>query len=259
LISNYENLKDFLLYRSQPGLDNESLIPHIYTLINNKDLSGKELLDLLIIIGLKFPLEGEVASSYTARMKELLESDDKEVSLFFNLYDDMLNQDVIRPENEVSIINLLRTVNSQELQNYFNTVSEVHSKGFVHPDAIETVRAYYDAHEGLSQENECVRTIVMGYITRLINNLEVEAYSDLFEIYKIITEYIGIFSNEKFNQEVKDASLNYTKKCFDFYTDKRGKEYQEIKKFIASTFVELKFLTDKQVVEMFKVKRKPTA
>jgi hypothetical protein len=119
------------------------------------------------------------------------------------------------------------------------------------------VRAYYEGHEGLSQENECVRKVIMDYITRFLNNLDVESYPDYFEINKIITAYINVFSNERFNQAIKESSLAYVKKCFAVYTDKRSKDYQDIKKFVATTYVELGFLTEKHLVEMFKTRRKP--
>ena len=92
------------------------------------------------------------------------------------------------------------------------------------------MRSYYDGHQGLSQENECVRAVINGYITRFLNHLEVEQYTDYFEINKIITAYIGVFSNEKFNQGIKEASLNYVKSVSKKYTDKRSKDYQDIKK-----------------------------
>ena len=40
------------------------------------------------------------------------------------------------------------------------------------------------------------------------------------------------------------------------YTDKRGKDYQDIKKFVRTNFVDFGFLTEKQVVDLFKTKRK---
>jgi hypothetical protein len=55
---------------------------------------------------------------------------------------------------------------------------------------------------------------------------------------------------------VKESSMKYVTKCFEKYTDKRSRDYQDIKKFVSSTFVELGFLTEKQVVEMFKTRRK---
>ncbi len=258
LVASYHSLKDFLLYRTSDSLDNESLIPHIGNFLTNKSLRGKnEFLDIFIIIGLKFPLPEAMGQEYTNTFKEIVASDTKAVTNFFDLYDIMLNEAIIRPEDEIRLSNLIGNIDSVEVRSYFNTVGEIHSKGFVHADAIEAVRSFYDIHEGLSQENECVRAVIMGYITRFLDKLEPEQYADYFEINKIITAYIGIFSNERFNQAIKESSLNYVKRCFEVYTDKRSKDYQDIKKFVASTYLELGFLTQKQVVEMFKTKRKP--
>ena len=262
LISSYHSLKSFLLYRASHDLDNTSLISHLKDFIGNKNLSGStEHLDLLIITGLMFPMDEALKNAYTTTFSEVYNGDSKVISNFFMLYDDLLNDKeiAILPAHEMNLANLLKTIDSEELKAYFATVNEIHAKGFVHTDAIDAVRAFYDGHKGLSQENDCVRAVIMGYITRFLNNLEEDNYVDYFEINKIITAYIGIFSNEKFNQAIKESSLNYANKCFVKYTDKRSKDYQDIKKFVASSFVELGFLTEKQVIEMFKTKRKKTA
>ena len=65
-----------------------------------------------------------------------------------------------------------------------------------------------------------------------------------------------IFGNQQFNQDVEDSSMVYIKKLLKRYTDKRGKDYQDIKKFVSSTFVELGFMKEKEVVELFKTRRK---
>jgi hypothetical protein len=41
-----------------------------------------------------------------------------------------------------------------------------------------------------------------------------------------------------------------------FYTDKRGKDYQDIKKFVRAAFLDLGFMSDKELIELFKTKRK---
>ena len=259
LVAGYQPLKNFLLYRASHKLDNSSLIPHLHTIINNVEMQAtNEYLELMIILGLMFPMDKTISNDYNKAMITLLSNNDTNVVAFFKLYDQLLTEqsEILTPENEIALSNLLKGVESKEINNYFNTVNEVHSKGFVSPDSIEAVRNYYDNHKGLSNENECVRAVVMGYIKRFLGNLEPENYVDYFEINKIITAYIQVFSNEKFNQEIKEASLNYVNNCFTKYTDKRSKDYQDIKKFVATTFVDLGFLTDKQVVEMFKTKRK---
>jgi hypothetical protein len=50
--------------------------------------------------------------------------------------------------------------------------------------------------------------------------------------------------------------MNYVKKLLAFYKDKRSKEYQEIKKAVSSAFTELEFLTEKELIDLFKIKRK---
>ena len=65
-----------------------------------------------------------------------------------------------------------------------------------------------------------------------------------------------IFGNQQFNQDLEHLSMKYVRKLLKVYTDKRGKDYQDIKKFVASMFVELGFLKEKEVVELFKTRRK---
>lgn len=259
LIAGFQPLKNFLLYRASHKLDNSSLTPHLHSIITNKDMRGSaEYLEILIIIGLMFPLEENMRKDFNDTMKALLSNNENNVASFFRLYDQLLSDksEVILPENETALQNLLTGVESQEIINYFATVNEIHSKGFVHTDAIDAVRNYYDNHKGLSNENECVRAVIIGYVSRFLNNLEVENYADYFEINKVITAYIQIFSNEKFNQDVKEVSMHYVGKCFQKFTDKRSKDYQDIKKYVSTTFVDLGFLNEKQVVEMFKTRRK---
>ena len=73
---------------------------------------------------------------------------------------------------------------------------------------------------------------------------------------KLLPVYIGIFSNQQFNQDVKDLCMDYIGQLLKHYTDKRGKDYQDIKKFVSTVFVDLKFLMEKEVVEMLKTRRK---
>jgi hypothetical protein len=256
-VSNYPALKDFVLFRSKDGLDNDSLMPHIHNIITNSEFSGNEYLDMMILLGLKYRFTGQIAQDYTSKMKSLLTST-KEIDQFFDLYDHALIDLKATPADEQNIMTLLKSIDSDELKSYSNTVNELHTKGFTHVDAIDSIRAFYELHQGLSTENECVRTMVSGYIQTLLNNLEVTDFTEYFELNKIIVTYMNIFNNEKFNQEVKEVSMNYVKKCFVHFIDKRSKDYQDIKKFVSTSFVDMGFLTDKQVVEMFKTKRKPT-
>ncbi len=105
--------------------------------------------------------------------------------------------------------------------------------------------------------NECVRKVIFGYYTRLIKNLEDRDYNELINLArKSYPVYMKIFGNQQFVQDVEDTSMVYIKRILKKYTDKRGKDYQDIKKFVSSTFVELGFMKEKEVVELFKTRRK---
>ena len=132
----------------------------------------------------------------------------------------------------------------------------VHGKGYTHEEAQEAVKIFYNRHQGLSLINECVRKTIYNYIHRVMSNIGVGEYSEWFKLTRIFTVYVGIFVNQQFNQDVKDLFMRYVSKLLKTYTDKRGKDYQDIKKFVSTTFQDLKFLTEKQVVELFKTRRK---
>ena len=67
---------------------------------------------------------------------------------------------------------------------------------------------------------------------------------------------MGIFVNQQFNQDLKELSLQYMRLLLAYYTDKRGKDYQDIKRFVSSAFQDFGFLKEKEVVEIFKTRRK---
>ena len=96
---------------------------------------------------------------------------------------------------------------------------------------------------------------VREWAERMIH-LEEREYRDYFKISDVFIAYMHIFSNQHFNQRISDISLDYFKKLLVYFTDKRGRDYQDIKKFVSTVFVDLKFVTEKDVVEMFKTRRK---
>ena len=67
---------------------------------------------------------------------------------------------------------------------------------------------------------------------------------------------MGLFGNQHFNQDIKDLCMTYIAKLMVRFTDKRGKDYQDIKKFVSTVFSDLDFLQEKEVVELFKTRRK---
>jgi hypothetical protein len=145
---------------------------------------------------------------------------------------------------------------NDKLSDYYKLVDTIHDRGYVTDEVQEAVMIFHDRNEGLSVINECVRQTIYHYFARFIGNLEEKAYPDLFEISKLFPVYMRIFRNQHFNQGLKDLSMNFVNRLLVRYTDKRGKDYQDIKKFVSSVFVDYGFLKEKETIEMFKTRRK---
>ena len=164
--------------------------------------------------------------------------------------------DLFSTANEKSIASTISRDISDELTPYYNLMDVLLSRGFVAEETIDLVREYYFSNEGLSDQNSCLRSVVLNNLSGFLNNLPEEEYQEYFEINKTFSAYMDIFSNQKFNQDLKYLSLKYVKKLKAKYTDKRGKDYQDIKKFVMTTFQDLGFMTEKEIVELFKTRRK---
>jgi hypothetical protein len=157
------------------------------------------------------------------------------------------------------IIGLLDWSIEDELTRYYRLIEIVHSRGYVHDDTIEAVRNFYDQHEGLSTVNECLRRTIFRHFQRLMENLPEESYTDYFELNKTFALYMQLFNNQQFSLDVKKLSMHYVQRLLRKYIDKRGKDYQDVKKFVSHTFVELGFMTEKEIVELFKTRRRKKA
>ena len=251
-------LKSFLYYRSDKKKDNTSLLPHLKELFSTKEFYGeKEFVELILLCGFFYDLPKDIEKVMTSALNEMRETNKEFDEFFFNILEKMQESEhVISAENQKRFSNLVDKSKKDELSNYFKTLDIINSKGYIHESAIDAARDYYYQHEGLSIQNRCIRNAVFGNFRRVFGNLIPSEYAEYFELNKTITNYINIFSNQKFNQDVKTLSLVYIKKLIKFYTDKRGRDYQDIKKFVVSTFLDLGFMKQKQLTELFKTKRK---
>lgn len=252
------SLKTFLIYRTEKGFDNESIMPHIETFLGNKDFYQKrEFLELTILIAKSFTHSKSLSKSLVSVMDQFRSSYPDFNNEFFHILNDLIEEGVANSQaaSERLSSTVTRTSND-ELTEYFNLLDIIHAKGYVHEDSLEATRKYYDNHEGLSIQNECLRNTLLNYFAIFMRNLPLDDYAEYFEINKTFVAYISIFSNQEFNQAVKEISLVYVKKLKKKYTDKRARDYQDIKKFVRTTFVDLGFFKEKQVVEFFKTKRK---
>lgn len=252
-------LKSFILYRTNENFDNSSLMPHIKAFLKNEELRNeKSYLELLMIIAMTLDLQGDDSDVIKNALESLKDNYKGFEDTYFAVLDELYDIPEIHvaeaDKRVASVVDLLG--GKGDLTKYYEVVEEVHSKGYIHEDSIEAVRNFYYQHQGLSDENECLRKVIFSYFANFLLNLDPKNYTEYFEIMKTINVYIGIFSNQKFNLGVKEYSLKYIKKLIKTFTDKRGKDYQDIKKFVKTTFLDLNFMTEKELVELFKTRRK---
>ncbi len=255
----FSSLRSFLIVRTRrKTMDNSAVISEMEKLIANPAFQGtKEHTELMGIYANLYKLKKQekatLAGVFNKERQNNASFNETYLDFLLDAFESGLNIDAVA-DNRVS--ELIDNTIQDDIKDYYRLLDEVHGKGYVHQDAIEAVKVFYSQHEGVSVINECVRKVIYGYFARLINNLDVGQYKEMFELAKIFPVYIGIFSNEQFNQDVKGLCMKYIKTLLKKYTDKRGKDYQDIKKFVSVTFVELGFLKEKEVVELFKTRRK---
>ncbi len=251
------SLISFLEYRANRRFNNDSLLPLLDKLISNDALhADPDFLEILMITGMFYNINAESAKTISSILDKLRKEDAGFVNKYFDHLLHLYRSDIeITPDADKRMSKIINTKIKDGISEYYTLMDVVHTKGYVHEGTISSVKEYYDKHKGLSIENECLRDGIFGYCESFLNNLDAESYHEYFEINKVFISYINTFFNQKFNQNIKELSLRYINKSVEIYTDKRGRDYQDIKKFVTSTFLDLGFRTEKELTEMFKTKR----
>ena len=162
----------------------------------------------------------------------------------------------LKPEDYDRIKMIAITSSHSELQKFIETKSKINEIGYINPDAAELTKIYYDGNKGTSLQNSCLRNFIFSKCAAFMVQLQETDFTEYFELNKTFVVYMNIFDNEKFNQNIKGVSLSFVKKLIRKYIDKRSKDYQDIKKFVSATFIDLGFMKEKEVKELFKTKRK---
>ncbi|MEM1214252.1 MAG: hypothetical protein AAGJ82_01110, partial [Bacteroidota bacterium] len=264
LTIEYPALERFLAYRINHQSDNTSLYPPMDDFATNKELIGTpEHLKLCALYGAFVTPEDEqqkrLAESINASRKELAEADEVLLQFLLSLHP---REDIeLTPAADLRLAGLIDRSIKDDLSEYFTVIETIHNDGYTNESTQENIRSVYLNHEGLSSFNEGIRRTIFNYFKTFVNNLETSDYTAYFDITKLFAVYMGLFGNQQFNQDLKELSMRYVRKLLKTYTDKRGKDYQDIKKFVSATFLDFQFLTDKEIVNLFKTrrKRKPTA
>ena len=256
--ANFSALRQFLLKRFEVGGDNTSLKEQIKAFLDTKEFhNSDEYVEMLAMYGNFMELTAEeqkaFAVHFTRERKSHHEFDLKYLNFLSTLY---ATNPQMGAAQDSQMSGFADKSVADKISDYYRIADKVHSLGYVHPDTIEAVQEFYNAHEGLSIESKCLRQLILNYFGRLIRGLSEREYADYFELTKIFGIYMKIFGNQEFNQAVEKSSMNYVNKLLRIFTDKRAKDYQDVKKFVSTQFVDLDFLKEKEVVEMFKTRRK---
>ena len=254
----YPELQTFLMYRVGKGLDNSSLNQYIVDSVKNEAFfNTNEHIQLMCFAMNFFDLPEadtqEVAKIFNRLRVEIPEFTEKYLSYIIEMHKEHFELD---GKAELKASTMVDKSINDEITDFYTISDIVHTKGYMTKEVMDAVKAFYDNHEGLSTINECIRRMIFGYLYRFITNLKEKEYTEYFNISKTFMAYMNIFGNEQFSQNIRDISMAYMKKCLVKFTDKRARDYQDVKKFIAGTFVDLHFIKEKEVVEMFKTRRK---
>lgn len=255
----FNSLKQFLIYRASLKVSNASLIEPIMGFLRNKEFLGtREHLQVLMLFVMWYPGSREVQSEVAGIFGKIRSSYPGFTGDFLDFLLELHKHPelALGPEQDLNMSQLVDQSVDDDLSQFYLVIDEIHGTGYNQPETLEVIKAFYNQHEGLSVINECVRITVRHYFDQFIQHLEEQAYPDFFEICKLMPAYMGIFANQHFNQSLKEHSLAYVNRLMMFFTDKRGRDYQDIKRFVSTVFVELDFITEKEVVEMFKTRRK---
>lgn len=256
--ANFSALRQFLMKRFEVGGDNQSLHQQIQDFLNNEQFQNTdEYLEMLAMyinyMELDAPTKELVSKHFERERRALQEFDEKYLQFLLTCYESKAGITSVQDERVSGLIDKSRP---DKLSDYYRIADKIHSLGYVHQDSIDAVQDFYASHEGLSVETECLRRLVLVYFTRLIQGLTERDYADYFELNKIFGLYMRIFDNQQFNQAMERISMDYVNKLLKRYSDKRSRDYQDIKKFVSVNFQEFGFLKEKEVVELFKTRRK---
>ncbi|NND32679.1 MAG: hypothetical protein HKN76_08820 [Saprospiraceae bacterium] len=260
MTSGFGLLRKFLEYRIKTNSDHTSYHEEILTLLENKKLRGKRFNHVLTLVINFITFEGKDNDRLSGVLNDCRKSDSGFNEHYFELLDDLIRSDLpYAAECDARVYSLLDHAIEDDMQAYYSALNVVTQKGFVHEDAMEAVRNLYSIYDGLSTINNCLRHAILNQLVRVLRNLSEVEYLDYFELNKTFVSYMDIFDFQQFNQSLKEESITYVKKLLKKFTDKRGRDYQDVKKFVITTFQDLGFMKEKEVLELFKTRRKKKA
>lgn len=252
----YNSIVNFLSYRaSKTNVTSESVYDYNKGFVKNAALGkSPEHLEILLIIGLFFDLKEAEQKVLAKRLEEYKSSHEE---LIFDMILKIQGGEKAVTEADYNrIAPIIVQTSLSSLQKFAEVVVKINALGYINPEAMEAARTYYEGNRGTSIENACFRNFIFAKFEKFMKSLSTDDYNEYFELNKVFVVYMNMIDNEKFNQSVKNISMTYVRQLLRKFTQKRSKDYQDIKKFVVAVFQDLGFLNEKEVKELFKTKRK---
>ena len=257
----YPDLKEFILQRVILKLDNQNLAPTLNKFIGNKEFWGYH--EFVYVFGLiinYFDLDEDNTKAMAKTLNGCRKDVDGFVDNYFEFLRELLSSSRLNIKTDcdkrVSALIDRSKINDQ-FNAYYDLMDTIRTEGYDSEVTLAEVQKFYFMNEGLSTINECVRLTLLAYFSKIINELSAEEYPRYMELSKVISQYINVFNNQEFNQLVGAICLKYVKRLIKHYTDKRSRDYQDIKRFSTALFLDWNTMNQKEIVELFKTKRKP--
>ncbi|MEO6130313.1 MAG: hypothetical protein ABIQ02_00590 [Saprospiraceae bacterium] len=268
----FSALEKFIQYRIKNGKVNMSLLPDFKEFLNNEGFKKQEeYLRMLVLFSRYFPHDGHedwIRTIFNEARTNFPDFNEKYFEYILEIEEKGLPLD---KESDLNVYKLLDTSIEDDIYRYTKLIQSIHHKGYIHEDAIEATRTFYENHEGLSDINEALRQTLYKQFDQLLSNLPVEDYKTFTgqehkkseeeavkddSISRYMKLYMDIFGNQEFNLRLRDLSMNFLQRCIKAFTDKRSSQYQDVKHFVMDKFPDWGFMKEKEVVEIFKTRRK---
>jgi len=258
LKASYRQFVDFMKYRIYHQLDSSSFTPELIEFLEKENLhDSQEFVNILGLSAHFIDFSDEEKKRMAALYTHLRKEKEKFQEMHFHFLERLMKSDIeVTKDSFDRLFGILSDEIEDDMYEFYQVQHIIREHGLGSEVTIDTVRKAHNNHEGLSQFNEVLRRVIYTYFAYELEAIDPERYSDYFELNKLMTIYVHMFDNQFFNQELKHASIRLIKKFLKVYTNRRGKDYQDIRKFVISQFQELGFMTEKEVLEIFKTRRR---
>lgn len=256
-------LNDFLLFRVGGALNNDALLPTLHATVTNPEFAGKkQLMRPMVIYGTYFTPTEEGKPELIATVNRERKSNAEgtaEAFLSFVLELKSNRSVPFGPAEELHLGSIIDRSIDDDLTAYFNLSDKIHADGYIDPSVQEAIAEELPKHSGLSPFNDNVRQTIFAYFGQLASGLGTSEadYLEWFDVTgKQFPAYIKVFGNESFNQQLRGLARKYTRELIKVHTNKRGKDYRDIKKTTMRTWQDYGFMSEKLLKEFFKTPRK---